>query len=326
MRKRKTSLLLYLLIMLTSCQGPTSSKQVNDVDIINRIILTHEHVMSNYGKDINEASEYDEAVMYQQVIPYLRKLKSLGVETIFDCTTAYFGRRVDLLKIIADSTQIRIVTNTGLYGAANDRYVPQFAYRAPIDSLAGIWTAEFINGIDGTDIKPGFIKLAFDEGPPSEIDTKLFEAGLLTHQRTGLTLAVHTGGNLEAAELQLQLLREYQIAPNNWVWVHANKVQRDDVLIDAAKQGAWISLDGVNADNTTAYLRRLKVFQSNKLIDQVLLSHDGNGFPGGKAIRPFDAIMEVLIPAMLTNGFTKDEVEQIMVRNPGDAFSLAYKK
>ncbi len=39
----------------------------------------------------------------------------------------------------------------------------------------------------------------------SEIDIKLFEAGVITHKNTGLTLAVHTGDNIAAIELQLQI-------------------------------------------------------------------------------------------------------------------------
>jgi phosphotriesterase-related protein len=57
--------------------------------------LSHEHIMSNFGKDISETSTYDSTKLFNQVIPYLKNLKSVGVNSIFDCTTAYFGRRVD---------------------------------------------------------------------------------------------------------------------------------------------------------------------------------------------------------------------------------------
>lgn len=321
-----------LAALLSTCQGTKVLDQINTVqgpiDLSELgISLTHEHIMSNYGKGINETSNYDSIRLFDQVIPYLKNLRSLGVNSIFDCTTEYFGRRVDLLKMISDSTDIRIITNTGFYGAAGDRYIPEFAYRASARSISEIWIDEFENGIKGTDIRPGFIKLAFDDGrPPSDIDKKLLEAGILTHLSTGLTLAVHTGNNMEALELQMQLLRDNDIHPSAWIWTHANKVGDDTVLIGLAAKGAWISLDGANESNINEYIRKIDLFKQNNLLHKVLLSHDGNGFPGGGPIRGFEAIFESLIPEMLTNGFTEDDIHQILVRNPKEAFRIGIRK
>jgi len=321
-----------LAALLSTCQDSKVLNQINTVQgPINvselGLSLTHEHIMSNYGKELSQASDYDSIKLLNQVIPYLKKLKSLGVNSIFDCTTEYFGRRIDLLKMISDSTEIQIITNTGFYGAANDRYIPEFAYKASAKSISEIWIDEFENGIQGTEIRPGFIKLAFDDGkPPSDIDKKLFEAGILTHISTGLPLAVHTGKNSEALRLQMQLLRDYDVHPSAWIWTHANKVSDDKILIDLAAKGAWISLDGVNESNTYEYMKRIKLFKQNDLLHKILLSHDGNGFPSGGKIRDFEAIFESLIPEMLTNGFTNDNIHQILVRNPQEAFQIRRRK
>jgi predicted metal-dependent phosphotriesterase family hydrolase len=321
--------LLYTSVaLLSACQNTKKISQINTVQGAIKgselgITLTHEHIMSNFGKEIGEASRYDSIKLYNQVIPYLKQLKSFGVHSIFDCTTEYFGRRVDLLKTISDSSGVQIITNTGFYGAANDRYIPSFAYEASAESIAEIWIDEFKNGIKGTSIKPGFIKLAFDDDmPPSNIDKKLFEAGLITHLSTGLTLAVHTGKNMEAVKLQTQLLSEYNIHPSAWIWTHASKVENDDILMEYAAKGAWISLDGVNENNTSEYIQRIKLFKQNNLLDKVLLSHDGNGFRNGGDMKKFEAIFQNLIPEMVKNGFTKEDITQIMERNPKEAFRI----
>ena len=237
------------------------------------------------------------------------------ISTLEGCTT------------ISDATGILIITNTGFYGAANDQYIPEIAYSEKPISISKIWINEFENGINGTGIKPGFIKLAFDDDtPPSHIDKKLFEAGLITHLETGLTLAVHTGKNIEAVKWQTKLLDKYNIHPSAWIWTHANKVEQDDILIDMANEGAWISLDGVKESNVAAYIERLKRFKKENLLHKVLLSHDGNGFPQGGAIRRFDALMEFLIPGLLKNGFTRDEVNLMVIKNPQDAFGIRVRK
>ena len=328
----KLFILINLVSLLATCQDNKTLNQINTVQgSINLselgISLTHEHIMSNYGKEISEASNYDSIKLFNQVVPYLKKLRSLGVNSIFDCTTEYFGRRIDLLKMISDSTEVQIITNTGFYGAANDRYIPEFAYKASAKSISEIWIDEFENGIKGTKIKPGFIKLAFDDDmPPSNIDKKLFEAGILAHLSTGLTLAVHTGKNIEAVKLQTELLNEYNIHPSAWIWTHANKIEDDNILIDLATKGAWISLDGVNDSNTNEYIKRIKLFKQKNLLNKILLSHDGNGFPSGGKIRKFESILENLIPEMLKNGFTDDDINQILIRNPKEAFYIKIRK
>ena len=326
--------LLAVFFLLLACQENPPSTNSGKIHTVNgpitgnemKVTLTHEHFMSNFGADMSEASEYDERALFDQVIPYAEKVKSLGIHTVFDATTAHFGRRVDILKRIADSTGLQIVTNTGFYGAANDRYVPGFAYDATAGEIAEVWIKEFKEGINGTGIKPGFVKLAFDEGPPSEIDLKLFEAGILTHLATGLTLAVHTGDNTEAVNAQLRLLEQYGVCPGAWVWVHAHWTEDVDYLVQTAAKGAWISLDGANSSNIPEFINILNRFKSENLLHRVLLSHDGDAFPLGGDIRPFEAIPRSLIPAMRENGFTEVEIEQIMVENPGEAFLIRVRE
>jgi phosphotriesterase-related protein len=319
-----------LLLSLYACQSFNSNNPTRFIHTVSgaiavaeiKVALSHEHIMSNFGKDISEASIYDEAALMQQVVPYLQKVKALGVDTIFDYTTAYFGRRVDLLEKIAAATELNIVTNTGFYGAAEDRYIPAFAYQASAESIASIWINEFKQGIDNTKIKPGFIKLGFDNGEPSAIDQKLFIAGLITHKETGLTVAVHTGDNLKAMEWQLQMLDEYNISPDAWIWAHANRLEDTEQLISVAKKGAWVSLDGVNIDNVPSYIAQLKIFRAHNVLHKVLLSHDGNAYPMGGEIRPALALHQHLIPAMLKNDFTAAEIHQLLVDNPRNAYGI----
>lgn len=288
------------------------------------ISLTHEHIMSNYGAEITQAGMYNENAAFEQIIPYLKKIKANNIQTIFDCTTNYFGRRVDLLQRISDSTGVTIITNTGYYGAANDKYIPSHAYIETAIQIAQRWINEFEKGIDGTNIKPGFIKLAFDNGKPSIIDKKLFEAGVITHKKTGLTMAVHTGDNLEAIKFQLKMLKKHHVSFGALVWVHANKSNDVRYMLELAGKGLWISLDGLNDTNIKEYLNLLIAFKNKNVLHKILLSHDGNSFPNGGKIRPFDAIIN-LIPLLKTKGFTDSEIDQLLITNPKNAFTSNLK-
>lgn len=90
------------------------------------------------------------------------------------------------MKRLSEATGLNIITATGYYGAANDRFVPSHAYKETAEELASRWIEEFERGIEGTGIKPGIIKIGVDAGPLSEIDAKLVQAAALTHLKTGL--------------------------------------------------------------------------------------------------------------------------------------------
>jgi phosphotriesterase-related protein len=98
------------------------------------------------------------------------------------------------------------------------------------------------------------------------------------------------------------------------------------LLVEIAQKGGWISLDRVNASNIQSTVDWLERFKSENLLHKVLLSHDGNGFPGGGEIRPFEAIMNNLIPALQENDFTDMEIDQLFVQNPKNAFSINIRK
>lgn len=284
--------------------------------------LSHEHLFSNFGLPLNQTQTYDEEELFARVIPYLHMLHEEGVRTIFDYTTAYFGRRADLLRAMSDSSGVQIVTNTGIYGGADDRYVPAYAFDLTAEEIAKIWIEEAENGIEDTGVRPGFIKLAFDEGPPSEIDKKLFIAGLMTHLETGLTIAVHTGNNPEAVRLQLALLADYGVDQSAWIWTHANWHDHLDYILEVAKDGAWISMDGVKSENIDQYIEYIERFDEAGVLDRLLLSHDGDIYPAGGEIRPLEAISDDLIPAMKSHGFSENLIKQIFEVNPGEAYAI----
>ncbi|HYI76735.1 MAG TPA: hypothetical protein VEW65_03890, partial [Chryseolinea sp.] len=83
---------LIFFVLVTACQQAKSPQHSGFINTIDgplevdqlKFTFTHEHLMSNFGKDPDEAHEYDETALLSQVIPYLKKIKSLGVNSIFD--------------------------------------------------------------------------------------------------------------------------------------------------------------------------------------------------------------------------------------------------
>lgn len=309
--------------VIMTVRGPVSAR-------IMGISLIHEHILVDFiGADSVDKKRWDLVKVEQQILPLLMKVKNSGCQTFIDCTPAYLGRDPLLLKALSDSSGLNIITNTGYYGAGNNKYLPKEAFSESADQLAGRWIAESENGIEGTGIKPGFIKIGVNPGKLSEIHRKLVIAAARTHLKTGLTIASHTGPAITAFE-ELDILREEGVSPEAFIWVHAQNEKDLSTHIKAAKMGAWVSLDGLNDNNIEYYEMMIQNMKDNNLLNRVLLSHDSGWYhPGeeeGGKINGYSAIFDKLIPILLKDGFSQDEIHQLMVINPANAFTIRIRK
>lgn len=295
--------------------GPISPSELG-------LTLPHEHVFSIFGNPPVRYPFYPEEKLMRSVLPYLRKIKSLGVKSIVDGTAAYFGRHPEYLKQISEETGVNIITNTGYYAASGDKYVPKHAYSESVEKLANRWSSETINSIDGTEIYPGFIKTAIDDGPLSEIDAKLIQVAAQTHKNTGLAIQTHTGKNVEGAFKILEILKQNNVHPSAWIWIHAHHVEQPEKLIAAASQGAYISFDGLNEEITPHVLKMVDQLKTNSLIHRVLFSHDGNSFKKDGSKKDYHFLLEGFKNQFVKYGFSEDDFNRITEKNPAEVFTI----
>ncbi|GAB3929109.1 phosphotriesterase family protein [Larkinella terrae] len=290
------------------------------------LTLIHEHILVDFiGADKISPERWKRPDVVARMLPYLQTLHQLGVRTLIDCTPAYLGRDPLLLKELSEKSGVRILTNTGYYGASNDKFLPTHALTETADQLADRWVAEFENGIEGTGIRPAFLKIGVNPGPLSELHRKLIIAAARTHKRTGLTICSHTGPYVPAFE-QIDVLKSEGVDPSAFVWVHA---QGNNMIhyARAVRDGAWVSLDGLDATNVNQYVENLLLMKENRFLHRTLLSHDAGWYDpaqsnGGSIGRDYTVLFRKLMPELNRKGFTKKDWKQILVENPKEAFSL----
>ena len=290
------------------------------------ITLPHEHVSVSFAPFTESGTvQYDREEAFNVALPHLRALHAAGGRTFVDATPAYLGRDPILLRALAEAAGLHVITNTGYYGARDDVHLPDNAFTDSIDQLADTWTAEFANGIDGTGIRPGFVKIGVDPGPLSEMDEALIRAAARTHLETGLTVASHTGGAVPAFQ-QMEMLREEGVHPAAWIWVHAQAEDDTDAHAEAAREGAWIEFDGLSPESVARHVELVLNMRRHRLLNRVLVSHDAGwysiGEPGGGDFRGFTTLFEIFLPALREEGLTEEEIRLITVDNPADAFRI----
>ncbi|KQS30808.1 phosphotriesterase [Dyadobacter sp. Leaf189] len=290
--------------------------------------LIHEHVLVDFiGADKISSDRWEHGQVIKKVLPYLIEIKERGFQSIVECTPAFLGRDVRLLQKLSELSGLQILTNTGYYGASDNKYLPQWAFTETAEQLSARWTSEFENGIEGTNVKPGFIKTGVNSGALSELHQKLIKAAALTHLKTGLTICSHTGPALPAAQ-EIEILQNAGVSPAAFVWVHANGSYEEMERI--GKTGCWISLDGINDENIDKMAALLDHLKAKRLLNQVLISHDAGwyqpGEPDGGKFRGYTSISDKLIPALKQSGFTEKDINQLLITNPANAFAIKIRK
>ena len=284
------------------------------------VTLMHEHVLVDFaGADKIEKGRYDPDEAFNLALPHLKKAYELGCRTLVECTPAYIGRDPVLLRRLSDASGLTLLTNTGYYGAGANKYLPRHAFDESADQLARRWIEEARGGIEGSGIKPGFIKIGVEKGSLSEIHRKLARAAALTHKATGLTIASHTGDGAAALD-QLDVLRQEGVAAAAFIWVHAQNESNAAVHIEAARRGAWVEFDGISQQSLDRHVGFVRNMIDQGLVRRTLISMDAGwyhvGEPGGGRYRGYEAVFLLFLPALRKTGAGDRRIRVLMVDNP----------
>ena len=304
--------------VVQTVNGPVASDSLG-------ITLAHEHVLVDFiGAASVSPSRYDRDQAFRKALPHLERIHALGCGTLVECTPAYIGRDVVLLQRLSKASGLAILTNTGYYGAANDKFLPAHAFSESADQLAARWIAEARDGIDGSRGRPAFMKIGVDAGPLSAVDEKLVRAAARTHRATGLPIYSHTGDGV-AARAQVTCLSDEKVPLASFIWVHAQNERDPAVHVEIGRKGAWVSFDGVSADSLGRHVTMVMAMRSAGLLGRVLVSQDAGwyhvGEPDGGTYRPHDFLFTDFVPALKAKGVSDAEIRQLLVDNPRQALT-----
>jgi phosphotriesterase-related protein len=325
-----TCLLLFSFILLTAgCRkeqniimtvnGPINAEEMGTT-------LAHEHFLVDFiGADSTGYHRWNRDTVISKVLPYLLEARQAGVNTIVECTPAYLGRDPVLLQRLSQQSGLNVITNTGYYGAVNNKALPASAFSESADQIAEKWIKEWQNGIESTNIRPGFIKIAVPgDSVLSPVHEKIVRAAARTHLKTGLTINAHTGPDAPA-NAELKILKDEGVDPSAFIWTHAQAGSQEN-QVKLAKEGAWISLDNVMDDNIDQYVAMLVNLKQKGLLHRVLISHDAGWYdvisPDSITYRGYTAIFTHLKPALFRNGFTAEDWQLLTVNNPKEAYAI----
>lgn len=280
-------------------------------------VLAHEHLYVDFmlffalddPRYLNPVGGFDAAV--DVISKYALDVKAQGVELIIDWGCMGVGRSADTARKVAQRTGVNVAIPTGIYKWLLE---PRFEGWS-VDRLTAFMVDEFKHGIDGTGIKPAFIKLGADP-VPTAVETRIHRAACQAAAEVNATLACHLPFPLDA-RTETEIARARQIwaiaraagvKPDRFVWGHANGVLRADKVspahLDSARaqyfelaaEGITLQFDAVGSDPTNAadpwfggptdpevFLAILEKFVAQGYGDRIMISNDCSVYvnPGG---------------------------------------------
>lgn len=294
------------------------------------LILPHEHLFVDLrGPMAPDYAQADPESVIRVMEPSLAAAQGVGVAALVECSTPGVGRNVTILKRLAEVTPIHIVAPTGVY---REELTPPPLRDLSVEQLAELWVADLMEGMEGTTIRAGFIKLAVtSDGGPTSLEERNLKAAVLTSRQTGAVIAIHTG-NGEVARREMAVLEEAGLDLGRFIWVHANLETDMAIHLEAARRGAYVEFDAVGAawQSQPGMVDYTLALIDAGHAERILLSHDAGwyeaGQPGGRpedGFRGFTALIDVFIPALRARGVTDDLVHLLTATNPARAFALA---
>jgi phosphotriesterase-related protein len=233
------------------------------------LALAHEHLFVDLlGPAHPGYGRVDWGSVTATCVQRLAELREVGVDLLLDCTPIGIGRNVRLLREVSQRTGVGVACATGIYKG----FVPPELADATAGRLAELFIEELTTGIDGTEVRAGFIKLATTEHGPTARERDVHRAGAIAGAATGSSIVLHSP-QVETTRTILAALEGEGFDPARLVWAHAQD-STVEANLELASRGVTISLDAIGVGDDAEALDRIERLVGAGHEDRVLVSTD----------------------------------------------------
>jgi len=306
------------------------------------VTLIHEHFLFGYPGYAGDLTlgpfRYDEAM--ETCLAVAERLKQHGVKTVVDATTNDTGRNPEFLRELSERSGLQIICSTGYYyeGEGAPAY---FKFRQAFGDVQQevyeMMMTEITEGIGGTGIKAGVIKLASSKDRITDYEQVFFRAAARVQRETGVPIITHTQEGTMGPE-QAELLIAEGADPNRIMIGHMDGNTDLSYHLRTLRQGVSIGFDRIGLQGMVGMpmdeerLACLIGLIGAGYSDRLLLSHDTIAVWLGRPFQLHDAAAELLanwhpthlfenfLPLLRQGGVTEEAIQQMLVENPRRLF------
>ena len=299
------------------------------------VILPHEHIFLAGPKQ--ERVQVEDVVEVMQ--PELENARAAGVAVLVDAGSPSLGRRADIIVAVSRAARLPVVVPTGFY---LDPSIPEWARAASEEELRDWMIGELVGGMEGTDVKAGWIKLAASDGGLTEQERKCLRAAARAGAATDSTIGCHIESGIVARDA-LDTVERLGYRPERFVWIHADHepLFHADRELDwglreeLARRGAWVEFDKIGftkhgGDAASIDMMHIDMIQhmlDADLGDRLLLSMDSGWYdpdtPDCRAgcIEGYTYLSKTFLPRLSKTGVDEATIDKLTRENPFHAFA-----
>jgi phosphotriesterase-related protein len=281
------------------------------------------------AENLDNCMRLDEQEATEEVMLF----KKAGGNSIVDVTNIGIGRDPQALARISRATGLNVIMGSGYFLAAC--HPPDMSSKSEEEI-----TEEIVNdvtvGVANTKIRAGIIGEIGASWPLHDNEKKSLRAAAKAQQLTGAPLNIHPGrvNNKSVLEI-IDILDKAGADLSRTVMSHIELRVRDhEIRCQVAKSGCYIEYDvfgweghvplsiywksDLNLPNDTQRIREIMQLIDEGYINRILISQDI--WPKSWLTRyggwGFTHILSYVVPMMLREGMTRDQVDEIMTQNP----------
>jgi phosphotriesterase-related protein len=300
-----------------------------DVDELG-LTLIHEHFRAT-----DEAGRfqfphlYDEQAEWDAAIADANAVKGHGVRTVVEPSAIFLSRDAAFSKRVADESGLNVVLATGIY---TYDYLPQFLANRDEDGIAAIFLHELEHGIQGTGIKPAFVKCAADAQGATPNVEKVHRAAARAAKQSGKPIMAHSHPASGTGLEQMRIFGEEGVDSTTVHIAHTGDTDDLDYIERLLETGCWIGMDRYGLDlflpteqrNATVLALLEKGYAERMFLSQDYCSSidwfplevqeylKANEVPDWS----MTFLFETVIPELKERGMSDNDLNQMMVENP----------
>jgi phosphotriesterase-related protein len=288
----------------------------------------------NWGQKTNPALYrlHDLPILTDELL----EMRAAGGASLVELTVGGLQPDPEGLVALSEASGVVIVMGCG-------HYVNQYQDPANADRSADDFAAEMIEhltvGAWGTTVRAGIIGEIGCQSPWTDQEKRVMQGALVAQQETGAALNVHPGRHVEQPFEVAAFVRAAGAPIDRLIISHIDRTLFEiDDLLRLADTGCVIELDlfgwettnywpnpDIDMPNDGARLKLIRALIDHGHLERLLISHDictrtRLSHYGGHG---YQHIFANVLPLMARRGFTADQIDQIIVRNPARLLALA---
>jgi phosphotriesterase-related protein len=280
-------------------------------------------------KDTLQLNNIDDAIRSMNEYRYA------GGGGLVELTPMGAGRDPDGLRQIAIATGINVVMGTGFY--VRD-YQPASVTTSSAEEIADIIVQDFTEGSGVAKVRPGIIGEVGLTWPVHPDEEKSLVGATLAQARTGMSITVHPGRNVEAPRTAIKIIEAAGGDVSRVVMGHLDRTLfSTKAMLDFAAMGCVLEFDLFGLESCYYPLSHIDMPNDAMRVDYIVeLFKAGFGTQvtvgqdcdtktrmtkyGGEG---YQHILEHVVPIMLRKGLSEEDVDQVLVQTPRRLLTLA---